>query len=92
MHIKILSPIKEIFNGDASLISLEGVNGKFQILNNHAPIICFLKQGKLLIKIKNKPSELNKNNYIRENLLELSNSDGLLEMNNKNELLILLYK
>ena len=51
MNIEIITPDTTIFTGTASLIQLPGIDGLFEILNNHAPLISVLKKGR--IKIKN---------------------------------------
>lgn len=49
MIIEIISPDKKIFEGDATSIHLPGVEGSFEMLNNHAPIISVLKAGKIKV-------------------------------------------
>ena len=39
MHLEILSPENKIFEGEVNSVIFPGSNGKFQILNNHAPLI-----------------------------------------------------
>lgn len=51
MILEIITPDKTIFSGTASLVQLPGIDGSFEILNNHAPMISVLKKGK--VKIKN---------------------------------------
>lgn len=46
--LSILSPEKELFNGEVKQISLPGTKGRFMILNNHAPIISSLQAGVVL--------------------------------------------
>ncbi|MBQ5404489.1 MAG: ATP synthase F1 subunit epsilon [Bacteroidales bacterium] len=55
MKVEIISPESIIYSGEAELISLPGVKGAFEILQNHAAIISSLTKGK--IKVKNKSSE-----------------------------------
>lgn len=45
MILEIVSPEAQLFKGEVISISLPGVDGSFQILNNHAPIVSILKQG-----------------------------------------------
>ena len=47
MKVKITKPDGDLFQGDASLLQLPGVDGKFEILNNHAPIISALTAGQV---------------------------------------------
>ncbi len=50
MQVEILTPDTTLFSGEASVVTLPGTNGSFQIMTNHAPIIANLKQGVLEIK------------------------------------------
>jgi F-type H+-transporting ATPase subunit epsilon len=50
MHIEIITPDTTIYEGEAELVQLPGIDGSFEILNNHAPLISALKQGKVKIK------------------------------------------
>jgi len=49
MIVDIITPDKQIFSGNASLIQLPGIDGLFEILENHAPLIAALKKGKVKI-------------------------------------------
>lgn len=54
MKIEIITPDKTIFEGDVDLVQMPGIDGFFEILNNHAPLISVLKKGKIKIKDKSK--------------------------------------
>ena len=45
MKLKIVSPEKVEFNGDAEMVMVPGLMGIFEILINHAPIISALQEG-----------------------------------------------
>ena len=49
MILEIVSPEATLFKGEVTSITLPGVDGSFQILNNHAPIVSILKQGTIKI-------------------------------------------
>ncbi len=49
MQVKILSPEKSIFEGEAHLIQVPGTNGSFEVLKNHAPIVSTLEEGKIKV-------------------------------------------
>lgn len=49
MKIKITKPDSTLFEGEAKLVQLPGVGGKFEILENHAPIISALAAGDIRI-------------------------------------------
>ena len=60
MILEIVSPEATLFKGEVTSVALPGVNGEFQMLNNHAPIVSLLEKGnvkiymlKTLILIKN---------------------------------------
>lgn len=57
MRIEIITPDKTIFEGDVNLIQIPGIDGSFEILNNHAPLISVLKKGEIKITDKNKNSQ-----------------------------------
>ena len=45
MKVKITKPDTTVFDGEAKLVQLPGTGGKFEILDNHAPIISSLAKG-----------------------------------------------
>jgi len=49
MILEIVSPEAKLFSGEITSISLPGVGGHFQMLNNHAPVVSLLQKG--LVKI-----------------------------------------
>jgi len=53
MKLQILTPDKVVFSGDnVSLIQLPGLDGSFEIMNDHAPLISVLKKGDIKVLIK----------------------------------------
>ena len=50
MLLEIVSPEAKLFSGEITSISVPGVDGSFQILNNHAPIVSLLQKGTVNIK------------------------------------------
>ncbi len=67
MFVEVLTPDKTLFSGDAEVITLPGVNGSFQILDNHAPMIANLKSGNVEIK----SSTQTENYEIKSGLIEV---------------------
>ncbi len=54
MQLEILSPERKIFSGNVYGIQLPGTEGSFEILENHAPMIASLGNGKMkIIKDRN---------------------------------------
>ena len=54
MNLEILTPEKKLFSADVYGVQLPGVTGLFEVLNNHAPLVSALKQGRVkVLKDKN---------------------------------------
>ena len=49
MILEIVSPEAKLFSAEVTSVTVPGVDGSFQILNNHAPIVSLLEKG--LVKI-----------------------------------------
>lgn len=45
LQLKIVSPEKVEFTGEVERVVVPGIQGQFEILNNHAPIISVLQKG-----------------------------------------------
>jgi F-type H+-transporting ATPase subunit epsilon len=56
MKLEIITPDKTIFTGEVQLVQLPGLDGLFEILNNHAPMIAALGKGR--VKIENEDKKL----------------------------------
>ena len=53
MRLSIISPDTVIYTGETvHLVQLPGIDGSFEIMDNHAPLISILKKGK--VKVENK--------------------------------------
>ncbi|MEN8185677.1 MAG: hypothetical protein ABFR05_00970 [Bacteroidota bacterium] len=50
MFLEIVTPEAGLFKGDVESVTVPGVNGEFQMLNNHAPIVSLLQEGNVKIK------------------------------------------
>ena len=49
MTIEIITPDTTIFTGECTLAQLPGLDGSFEIMNNHAALISVLKKGKIKV-------------------------------------------
>jgi len=49
MYLEIVSPEATLFSGDVASVAVPGVNGEFEMLNSHAPIVSILKAGQVKI-------------------------------------------
>ncbi len=51
MQVKLITPEKILFEGDASYVQVCGAQGEFGILPNHAPFISTLREGNISINL-----------------------------------------
>ena len=50
MKLSIVSPEKTLYSGDVVSVAVPGTKGRFEVLDNHAPIISSLQAGQLTYK------------------------------------------
>ena len=58
MNVSILSPLKSLFQGEATSVNLPGKVGAFTILENHAPIVSTLDKGVITVTNNEEVSEI----------------------------------
>lgn len=90
MILEIVTPEAVIFNSEVSSVSVPGINGSFQMLKNHAPIVSLLVKGSIKIKGANiKLMENFESKFIlNKDEFQLEINGGTVEMNN-NKIIIL---
>lgn len=91
MTLEIVSPEARLFSGTVTSVTLPGVDGSFQILNHHAPIVSILEKGEIKIEadafqfakeVAGKFQKVNEKTYV------LPINSGTIEMNN-NKVIVL---
>lgn len=90
MQLEVVSPERVLLRGEASSVVLPGVDGKFQLLNNHAPIISILDEGELRIALSEKLGKGFAGNF-EENKggeVTLNIAGGVVEMNNNKAIIL----
>jgi len=50
MFLEIVSPEAVLFSGEVEAVAVPGIDGEFQMLDNHAPIVSLLQKGTVKIK------------------------------------------
>jgi F-type H+-transporting ATPase subunit epsilon len=83
MYLEIVTPEASLVAGEIESITVPGVEGEFQMLNNHAPIVSVLQEGK--VKFKGNPTiaEAFKGKFTQEDgKWVLPISGGTVECNN----------
>lgn len=61
MKLEILTPEKKLYSGDVFGVQMPGINGMFEVLEKHAPMVAALKGGNL--KVLQDKSMNNTTNY-----------------------------
>lgn len=91
MKLEIITPESNVFSGEAKAVSLPGLDGIFQVLNNHAPVISALKKGSLVVELDQPLTEEQKNDFIAlesPEKISISINGGVAELN-QNKLIVL---
>jgi F-type H+-transporting ATPase subunit epsilon len=91
MIVEIVSPEATLFKGEVTSVAVPGINGEFQMLNNHAPIVSLLGKGNIKIvgsNIKIAKEFAEKFNKQNEQTFWLPILSGTLEMND-NKIIVL---
>ncbi|MES2546036.1 MAG: F0F1 ATP synthase subunit epsilon [Bacteroidota bacterium] len=91
MILEIVSPEAKLFSGEVTSVTLPGVDGSFQILNHHAPIVSILKEGVVKIaapSFKFGKEVAGKFSKVNDQLYTLAISSGTIEMKD-NKIIVL---
>ena len=57
MLLEILTPEKKLFSGEVQGVQLPGIDGLFEVLDKHAPLVSALGIGNVKVLQKSTPSE-----------------------------------
>ena len=58
MKVDIITPDSTLFSGDqVELVQLPGIDGSFEVLNDHAPLISILKKGRVKLQSKDEKEQ-----------------------------------
>lgn len=74
MYLEIVSPEATLFNSEVNSVVVPGVNGEFEMLKDHAPLVSLLKEG--IIKIHTQ-SDLN-SEELHESISPLNGNNKIL--------------
>ena len=94
MHLEIITPETKIFSGEIEAVQLPGVDGLFQILNGHAPIISSLTEGIVKVDLLKSFEEAEDTNPLIEKdakngkVISVKINGGVLEMQNDKVILL----
>lgn len=51
MNVEILTPEKRLYSGDVFGVQLPGIDGKFEVLDKHAPLVSALGKGNIKVLV-----------------------------------------
>lgn len=77
MKLEIITPEKKMFEGEVEAVRFPGVDGLFQVLKGHAPIISALSKGQIKVDLA-------------EGNTDFKEYESSFEMHDKNAKVILL--
>ena len=82
MYLEIVSPEATLFSGEVTSVAVPGMNGNFEMLNNHAPIVSLLKEGFVKITGNIELDDAVKNKFTKgdKNTTLLKIESGTIEM------------
>lgn len=49
MKLEIITPASTLFTGEVTLVQLPGIDGLFEIMKSHAPLVSALKEGRVKV-------------------------------------------
>jgi len=88
MRLEVITPDKKLFEGNVDAVSFPGIDGSFQVLKGHAPIISTLKEGKIKVSLSNDEKEIDmlsgeiENDPSNDRIIRLFIKGGVVEMQN----------
>ena len=89
MFLEIVTPEAVLFSGDVESVAVPGINGEFQMLDNHAPIVSLLQEGSIKIKGNITLSDTVQDKFTKDGEdTVLSIQSGTIELN-ENKIIIL---
>ena len=90
MLLEIVTPEATLFKGEVTSVAVPGVDGEFQMLDNHAPIVSLLGKGNVKIygEVSLKKEVAPKFSKDEKGVTLLPINSGTVEMNN-NKVIVL---
>ena len=82
MYLEIVSPEATLFSGEVTSITVPGINGEFQMLQGHAPVVSLLQKGDVKVEGNIAIEEAHENKFSTDSTGKtiLSISSGTIEM------------
>ena len=71
MQLEIITAESQLYSGEVTSVKLPGMDGEFEILNNHAPVISTLDKGVIRVIDDNNKTE---NFEVNGGVIEMQNN------------------
>ena len=71
MQLEIITAESQLYSGEVTSVKLPGMDGEFEILNNHAPVISTLNKGIIRVIDNNNKTE---NFEVNGGVIEMQNN------------------
>ena len=71
MQLEIITAESQLYSGEITSVKLPGMDGEFEILNNHAPVISTLDKGVIRVIDNNNKTE---NFEVNGGVIEMQNN------------------
>ena len=89
MYLEIVTPEATLFSGQVDSVAVPGVQGEFQMLNNHAPIVSLLGPGKVKIWGDMQLDEEMEHKFEKDGVITtLEINSGTVEMSENNVIVL----
>lgn len=88
MQLEIITPEMKVFSGEVEAVQFPGMDGSFQVLRGHAPIIAALQKGKVKVDLTNayerpeKVMNLIEENSVNSKVIHVNINGGVVELLN----------
>lgn len=89
MILEIVTPEYTVFKGEVESVSVPGINGQFQMLDNHAPVVSLLSKGAVKIFGAVEIDEANASQFKKsDGTTNFEISGGVIEMTNNKAIVL----
>lgn len=89
MHLEIVTPEATLYSGEVESVAVPGVNGEFEMLKDHAPIVSLLKEGRVMVNGNIQLDEEVEDKFSKTDRgVSLAINSGTIEMND-NKIIVL---
>lgn len=88
MWLEVITPEKKMFEGEVDAVRFPGIDGLFQVLKGHAPIISSLDEGKIKVDLANHETDFDEfsgsfeSDSSNSRVIRMTIKGGVMEMQN----------